>query len=113
MNTSSFDWRLLIGLIFLFLILFSRSPQTDIIALALGAAWMLNAALLPWRGRGSTLSGTRVVYWRGERIVTRSSARARLRTLSPVLVLASLAYLALGLAMIYAALLRFLLLIRL
>jgi hypothetical protein len=111
-NTATIDWRLIVALIFLFLIFFSRSPQTDIVAAAVGAGWMISAGLGPWRGRGNPFaSTTKVTYWRGERIVTRAPARSRISTISPVQVLVSLWYLSLGVGMAYAAVRLFILLV--
>jgi hypothetical protein len=107
-STSTIDWRLIVGLIFIFLILFSRSPQTDIVGLAIGAGWMFSAGLAPWRGR-NPLGSTKVTYWRGERVVTRTPAR--IRAVSPLQAVLSLWFLALGLGMAYAALRIFILLV--
>lgn len=107
MRTNAIDWRLVVGLIFLFFILFSRSPQTDFIMLALGAGWFLQTGLTPWRGRGSVLGSTKVTYWRGERIVTRQPPRARFRSVGGMQLLVSVWYVVLGLSMVYAAILLF------
>lgn len=107
-NTSTIDWRMIVGLIILFLILFSRSPQTNIIVLAIGAGWMFSAGLAPWRGR-HPLGSTKVTYWRGERIVTRAPARRI--AVTPLQAVLSFWFLALGLGMAYAALRYFVLLV--
>jgi hypothetical protein len=106
-NTVNFDWRLIALLLFVFLIFFSRSIQTNIVVLAIGAAWALQAGLAPWRGRRSILGGTKVSYWRGQRIVTKQPARARLRAVSSVQWAVSLVYVTLGLGMAAAAVLLF------
>lgn len=103
MRTNNLDWRLIAGLIFIFLILFSRSPQTDLVLLAIGAGWFIQSGIAPFRGRGNLINGTKVSYWRGERIVTKVPARSRMRSVSPVQIGVSLLYVALGLSMAYAA----------
>lgn len=104
MRTTNLDWRIVVGLLFLFLLLFRRSPETDLVLLAIGAGWFVQSGIAPFRGRGSILGSTKVTYWRGEKIVTRVPPSARLRSVSPVRVGVSVLYVALGLSMAYAAL---------
>lgn len=106
MRTNTIDWRVIVGLIFLFLILFSRSPQTNVVALAIGAGWAFNAGLMPWRSR-NVLGSTKVTYWRGERIVTRQPRRSPFRAVTGTQLLVSLVYLALALGLTYAAVITF------
>lgn len=103
MNTVNFDWRLIAVVLVLFLVLFSRSAQTNIVVLAIGAGWALQAGLAPWRSTRGVLGSSKVTYWRGQRIVTKQSSRGRGPALSPVQMLVSLLYLTLGLGMAYAA----------
>ncbi|HEX6290441.1 MAG TPA: hypothetical protein VFZ66_14725 [Herpetosiphonaceae bacterium] len=103
MNTTNIDWRW-IALIFLILLLLSRNALTNIAVLAIGAGWAIQAGLEPWRRSGSVLGSTKVTYWRGQRIVTKQPARARLRSVSPLQVIVSFVYVALGLGSAYAAL---------
>ncbi len=103
MNTVHFDWRLIAVMLVLFLVIFSRSPQTNIVVLAIGAGWAIQAGLAPWRGSRGVLDGSKVTYWRGQRIVTKSAARGRRLSVTPVQILVSLWYLLLGLGMAYAA----------
>ena len=112
MNTMNFDGRW-IALIFLILFLLFRSPQTDIVLLAIGAGWAIQAGLAPWQGGRNALGGTKVTYWRGQRIVTKQPVRARIRSVSGIQILVSIVYLALGLGMAYAAFSWFASLIRL
>jgi Na+-transporting NADH:ubiquinone oxidoreductase subunit NqrB len=102
----NFDGRW-IALIFLILFLLFPSPHTSIVLLAIGAAWAIQAGIAPWRGGRSTLGGTKVTYWRGQRIVTKQPTRARLRAVSGTQILVAIVYLALGLGMAYAAFIRF------
>ena len=98
MNTLNFDWRW-IGVILILILIFSRDPRTDIVVGAIGAAWMIQAGLEPWRaGRTSVLGSTKVTYWRGQRIETKVPARARLRSVSSVQIAASVVYLLIGVA---------------
>lgn len=108
MRTSSIDWRVIASVIFIFLLLFSRSPQTDLVLLAIGGGWFIQSGLAPFRGRGNLLGSTKVTYWRGERIVTRVPPRARLRSVNPIQIGVAVFYLTLGLSMVYAALRLFL-----
>ena len=108
MRTTNLDWRLIVGLLFIFLLLFSRSPQTNLVLLLIGAGWFIQSGLAPLRSRGSLLGSTKVTYWRGERIVTRVPPRARLRSISAIQIAVAALYLALGLSMGYAALRVFL-----
>jgi hypothetical protein len=83
--------------------LFSRSPQTNIVVLAIGAGWAFQAGLAPWRGSRGVLGSSKVTYWRGQRIVSKPSGRSRRLSVTPVQMLVSLVYLTLGLGMAYAA----------
>ena len=103
MNTVNFDWRLIAVVLVLFLVLFSRNPQTNIVVLAIGAGWAIQAGLAPWRGSRGVLGSSKVTYWRGQRIVSKPSSRSRRLSLTPVQILVSLWYLTLGLGMAYAA----------
>jgi small-conductance mechanosensitive channel len=102
-NTINFDVRWL-SVIFLILMLFYRSALTDIALGMVGAAWMLQAGLEPWRRGRSTLGSTKVTYWRGQRIVTKQPARARFQAVSNIQTVSSIVYLVLGVASAYAAL---------
>ena len=106
MNTINFDWRWLAVIFVLLLVLFP-SPQTNIVVLGIGAGWAIQAGLAPWRSGRSVLGGTKVTYWRGQKIVTKQPVRARVRSVSGVQLVVSLVYLALGLGRAYAALARF------
>lgn len=108
MRTTNLDWRVIAGLLFLLLLLFSRSPQIDLVLLAIGAGWFIQSGIAPFRGRGSILGSTKVTYWRGEKIVTRVPPGARLRSVSPVQIGVAVLYIALGLSMAYAAIQVFL-----
>jgi hypothetical protein len=103
MRTNTVDWRLIVGLIFILLLLFSRSPQTNLVLLAIGAGWFIQSGIAPFRGRGGMLGSTKVTYWRGERIVTRVPPRARLRSVSGIQLVVAVMYIVLGLSMAYAA----------
>jgi hypothetical protein len=97
-NTTTLDWRAILVVVIILLIVFSGRPETNIVALAIGAVWAIQSGIAPWRGRGGIIGGsTKVTYWRGERY----------RSVSPVQVLVSFWYIALGLGMAYAALLTF------
>ena len=111
MNTTNFDYRWLAIIFIILLLVFPRSPQLNIVVLGIGAGWAIQAGLAPWRGSRGVLGGTKVSYWRGQRIVTKQPARARIRSASSVQLLVSLIYLVLGLGMAYAALARFLFLV--
>lgn len=103
MNTTNFDWRW-VGVILILLMIFARDTRTDIVVAAIGAAWMIQAGLEPWRGgRSSVLGSTKVTYWRGQRIETKVPARARLRSVSSIQMVVSALYLLLGLGSAFAA----------
>lgn len=107
MNTTNFDWRWL-GVILILLFVLFPSRETRIVLGFIGAAWMIQAGLEPWRGgRSSVLGSTKVTYWRGQRIETKVPARARLRSVSSLQTAASVVYLLLGVAIGLAALYSF------
>lgn len=112
MNTINFDWRLIAVILVLFLIFFSRNAQTNIVVLAIGAGWALQAGLAPWRTGRGVLGSSKVTYWRGQRIVTKPRGRARV-AVAPVQMLVSAVYLLLGLGMAYSAILTFVRLVQL
>jgi hypothetical protein len=105
-NRINFDVRWL-SVIFLVLILVSRNSLTNIALGMVGAAWLLQAGLEPWRRGRSTLGSTKVTYWRGQRIVTKQPARARFQAVSSIQTVCSIVYLALGAVSAYAALYLF------
>lgn len=106
MNTLNFDWRWL-GVILILLFLLSPDPLTKVVLAAIAAAWMVQAGLDPWRGGRSTLGSTKVTYWRGQRIETKVSTRARLRSVSSIQMVVSVIYLMLGVASAWAAIYSF------
>ncbi|HEY0734352.1 MAG TPA: hypothetical protein VGD69_05560 [Herpetosiphonaceae bacterium] len=103
MNTINFDWRW-VGVILILLLVLTRDIRTGIVVAAIGAAWLIQAGLEPWRGgRSSPLGSTKVTYWRGQRIETKVPARARLRSVSTIQMIVSALYLLLGGASAFAA----------
>ena len=108
MNTTNFDWRwITVILIVLYLIARpSLSPVTVVIG-AVGAGWLLQTALTPWRTTRNVLGSSKVTYWRGQRIVTKQSASARIRSVSTLQVLLSVWYFVLGLGCAYATIIVF------
>lgn len=111
MNTPNFDPRWIFVILIVLLAVFYRggNPYMNIVILAVGAGWAIQAGFAPWRGNMSPIGGTKVIYWRGQRIeVQQQPAWQRVRSVSPLQVLVSLVYLALGLACAYAAVLLFL-----
>lgn len=103
MNTTNFDWRW-VGVILILLLVLTADTRTGIVVAAIGAAWMIQAGLEPWRGgRSRSLGSTKVTYWRGQRIETKVSARARLRSVSSLQIVVSVLYLLLGLGSAFAA----------
>lgn len=107
MNTTNFDWRW-IGVILILLFVLFPSRETRIVLGLIAAAWMIQAGLEPWRaGRSSTLGSTKVTYWRGQRIETKQSTRARIRSVSSLQMAASVLYLLLGVASGFAAIFSF------
>ncbi len=113
MNTRNIDWRtfaiFLIVFIFIVPALFGligqllRIPPINVIAATGGAVWLILAGIRPWLGGKSPLGSDKVTYWRGQRIVTKQPARARIRSTSGVQLAGSLWHLALGLGSAYAA----------
>ncbi|HEY0607509.1 MAG TPA: hypothetical protein VGD58_31615 [Herpetosiphonaceae bacterium] len=98
MNTTNFDWRW-VGVILILILIFTSDRRTDIVLGAIGAAWMIQAGLEPWRaGRTSVLGNTKVTYWRGQRIETKVPARTRIRSVSSLQMAASAVYLLIGVA---------------
>ena len=110
MNTLNFDWRLIAVVLVLFLVIFSRNPYTNIVVLAIGAGWAIQAGLAPWRSRG-ILGSSKVTYWRGQRIVTKPKGRGRL-AVTPVQTLVSALYVLIGAGLAYTALLIFIRLVQ-
>lgn len=106
MNTTNFDWRW-IGVIFLILMVLPLLRQVNLTAvpvLAIGAAWMIQSGLEPWRaGRTNVLGSTKVTYWRGQRIETKVPARTRVRSVSSIQMVVSVLYLLIGVASAFAA----------
>lgn len=106
MNTI--DWRGIVILLFIVLMIMFRSPITNIVLLAIGAGWFLQTGLAPLRGRGgSLLSGEKVTYWRGQRIVQRQPVRERARGISSTQLAVTAMYLLLGIATAVAGVLYF------
>jgi len=97
MNTV--DWRGVLVLVFIVLMLVFRSQITNIVLLAIGAAWFLQTGLAPLRSRGGSLiSGEKVTYWRGQRIVQRQAVRQRARSIGGTQLAVIAVYLLLGIA---------------
>jgi hypothetical protein len=95
MNTV--DWRGVLVLLFIVLMIVFRSPITNIVLLALGAGWFLQAGLAPLRAMGgSVLSGEKVTYWRGQRIVQHQPVRQRARSIGSTQLAVTALYLLLG-----------------
>lgn len=105
MNTINFDWRIIAAVVLLFLVIFSRNPYTNIVVLAIGAGWAIQAGIAPWRSRG-VLGSSKVTYWRGQRIVSKPKGRGRL-ALTPVQILVSALYVLIGLGLALTAVLIF------
>jgi hypothetical protein len=119
MNRTNIDWRtfVIVLLVIVFLVGplfgliggFVRIPAVSIAVAAFGAGWLISAGLGALRGgggrrRGSVLGSSKVTYWRGQRIETRQSARARVQAnLSTVPLLVSAWYIAMGLGCAYTA----------
>ncbi|MBV9791654.1 MAG: hypothetical protein JOZ51_25885 [Chloroflexi bacterium] len=107
MNTTNFDWRW-IGVILIVLFVLFPSRETRIVLGLIGAAWMIQAGLEPWRaGRTSVLGNTKVTYWRGQRIETKVPTRTRIRSVSSLQMAASAIYLLVGVASGLAAIYSF------
>lgn len=107
MRNFRFDWRWGALIIFIAVLANTRSLPWPVpaLALALGAAFLINMAWSAWGGSGGRRPGSaaRVTYWRGQRIETRNAAPriqpGDFSTLLPVLL-----YGGLGLALALAAL---------
>ena len=106
MNNINFDPRWLFVIV-LVLILLNPGGLAGVVVLAIGAGWAIQAGLAPWRMNMGRISGTKVTYWRGQRIETRQAPTQRLRMLPITKLLVAVLYLTLGLGMAYAAILRF------
>jgi hypothetical protein len=106
-NNLSLDRRWLLVLVVVLLVL-NPGGYVGVVLLAIGAGWALQAGLAPWRiGLGARFGGTKVTYWRGQRIETKQAPSQRLRMLPITQLLVSVLYLALGVGMAYGALLLF------
>ncbi len=99
-------WIFLIFILLLFV--FRGNPLVDVVTLAVGAGWAFQAGLAPWRSNTGSLRGSRVTYWRGQRIEIQQPAWERVRSVSPLQVVVSFVYLLLGLGSAYAAVITFL-----
>lgn len=112
MNTRNIDWRTfaIILIVFIFIVptllgligQLLRIPPINIITAFAGAIWLILAGVTPWRGGRRPLGSDKVTYWRGQRIVTKQPARARIRATSGVQLAGSLWHLTLGLGSAYA-----------
>jgi hypothetical protein len=111
-NTRNIDWRTFAIILIVFLLIVPallgqvgqliRIPPINIITAFAGAVWLILAGIAPWRGGRRPLGSDKVTYWRGQRIVTKQPARARIRSTSGVQLVGSLWHLALGLGSAYA-----------
>ncbi len=108
-SRTTFDWRwivvIFIALLFFGQIRIAPSPLLSMVLLALGGYWAVQAGIEPWRGRRSLLGSSKVTYWRGQRIETRTPVRARFRTPPTTPLIVSIIYLLMGLGLWFSALL--------
>ncbi len=112
MGRTTFDWRwiivIVVALIFFGQVRLSPSSEFGVLLLALGGYWAIQAALTPWRERGSLLGSTKVTYWRGQRIELpvggSRGRRTRFRTPDATPLAVSIVYMVLGAGCVYAAL---------
>ncbi len=107
MRNLPFDSRWLI-LIFLALLLFNPGRLTGVVLLAVGAGWAIQAGLASLRISAPQLGGTKVTYWRGQRIETRQAPSQRVRSVPVTQLAIGVFYVVLGAGLGYAALVLFL-----
>lgn len=112
MSRTTFDWRwiivIIVALVFFGQVRLAPSSEFGVLLLALGGYWAFQAALTPWRERGSLLGSTKVTYWRGQRIELpvggSRGRRTRFRTPDATALVVSIVYMVLGAGCVYAAL---------
>lgn len=101
-----FDSRWLI-LVFLVLLLLRPGGLTGVVLLGVGAGWALQAGLASLRLTTPRLGGTKVTYWRGQRIETRQAPSQRVRSVPVTQLVIGTFYVVLGAGMAYAAVVLF------
>jgi hypothetical protein len=79
-----------------------------VVLLAVGAGWAIQAALASLRISAPQLSGTKVTYWRGQRIETRLAPTQRVRSVPFTQLAIGVFYLLIGAGMAYTAVVLFL-----
>jgi hypothetical protein len=107
-TAENFDrrWIFVIALVFLFLL--RGNPFINIVIVAIGAGWAIQAGLEPWRDVASPIGGPKVTYWRGQRIETPQPTLSRIRSVSLLQICIAVLYLVFGLGMAYATVVLFL-----
>ncbi len=107
MKNLPFDSRWLI-LILVLLFVFNARGVGGVVVLAVGAGWAIQAGLASLRISSPQLSGTKVTYWRGQRIETRQAPSQRVRSVPVTQLAIGVFYVALGAGLGYVALVLFL-----
>jgi len=101
-----FDSRWLILILVLLFVLNARG-LAGVVLLAVGAGWAIQAGLASLRISAPQIGGTKVTYWRGQRIETRQAPSQRVRSLPFTQLAIGVFYVVLGAGMAYAAVVLF------
>ncbi len=107
MRNLPFDSRWLILILLLLFVLNARG-LAGVVLLAVGAGWAIQAGLGSLRISAPQLGGTKVTYWRGQRIETRLAPTQRVRSIPFTQVAIGVFYLLIGAGMAYTAVVLFL-----
>jgi hypothetical protein len=102
-----FDSRWLILILLLLFVLNARG-LAGVVLLAVGAGWAIQAGLGSLRISAPQLGGTKVTYWRGQRIETRLAPTQRVRSIPFTQVAIGVFYLLIGAGLAYTAVVLFL-----
>lgn len=107
MRNLPFDSRWLVLILLLLFVLNARG-LAGVVLLAVGAGWAIQAALSSLRISAPQISGTKVTYWRGQRIETRLAPTQRVRSVPFTQLAIGVFYLLIGVGMAYTAVVLFL-----
>lgn len=110
MRNLPFDSRWLVLILLLLFVLNAGNGRslTGVVLLAVGAGWAIQAAWASLRISAPQLSGTKVTYWRGQRIETRLAPTQRVRSVPFTQLAIGIFYLLIGAGMGYTAVVLFL-----
>ncbi len=107
MRNLPFDSRWLILILVRLFVLTARG-LAGVVLLAVGAGWAIQAGLASLRISSPQLGGSKVTYWRGQRIETRQAPSQRVRSVPVTQLAIGVFYVVLGAGMGYAAIVLFL-----